>query len=63
MSQPKIDIREPSTSQIDYAARVKKAWGDEWFKHETAYEFSNGRKFETSTPTGGPYGNSAAWPD
>lgn len=56
-----IDERPPSTSQLSFAAQVRKQWGDEWFKKEVAYRFSNGRTFETSTPTGGPYGTSAEW--
>jgi hypothetical protein len=33
-------------SEFDYAALVRKQWGKEWNKKDTAYEFSNGRKFD-----------------
>ena len=45
----------PITRSIDYGALVRKAWGDEWLKKDTAYKFSNGRKFDVSEPQGGPY--------
>lgn len=34
---------------IDMVAEAKKAWGQEWNKPETSYEFSNGRKFVLRT--------------
>jgi hypothetical protein len=33
---------------------VRDAWGDEWHKKETVYEFGNGRKF-VARRVGGPY--------
>ena len=44
-----------TTKQLDYAALVRKVWGEELNKKETAYEFSDGRKFEDSGSNGGPY--------
>ena len=40
-----------TTREIDYAAEVKKQWGKEWNKPEVVYEFSNGRKFESTDRT------------
>lgn len=45
----------PQTRTIDVSALVRQAWGDEWMKKDTGYEFSNGRKFDVSEPQGGPY--------
>lgn len=40
---------DPPTQRItDLKTIVVKAWGDQWLKPETAYEWSNGRKFESS---------------
>lgn len=44
-----------STSEIDYGSLVRKEWGKEWTKPDTAYEFSNGRKFEDTTLQGGSF--------
>jgi hypothetical protein len=33
-------------SEFDYAALVRKQWGKEWSKRDTAYEFGDGRKFD-----------------
>lgn len=39
----------PVTVRHDTAlARVRKAWGPEYDKSDVVYEFSNGRKFESS---------------
>lgn len=40
---------------IDLSAEAKKAWGPEWNKPETSYEFSSGRKFEERTEDAGIY--------
>ena len=45
----------PSSRSFDWGSLVRKAWGDEWLKKDTGYEFSNGRKFDVSEPNGGPY--------
>ena len=45
----------PFFSNIDYGARVREAWGDEWLIKEKVYIFSNGRVFRDSAPNGGPY--------
>ena len=52
------NVRKPvSTRTRDYGSEIRKAWGDEWHKKETAYEFSNGRKFVSPGDQGGPYGD------
>ena len=43
-----IPTDPPSTRSVDWAALVRKVWGDEWHKKETVYEFGNKRKFESS---------------
>ena len=43
------DPHEPSFRTIDLSAEAKKIWGSRWNAPETAYEFSNGRKFELRT--------------
>jgi hypothetical protein len=45
----------PGGREIDYAAMVRRKWGKEWNKPETAYEFSNGRKFQDTTQQGGSF--------
>lgn len=56
MSNPAVDTKTPTTRTIDYSAQVRRVWGDEWHKRETVYEFSNGRKFEsTDQSTSGIY--------
>ena len=49
----------PFYGNIDYGARVREAWGDEWLIKEVVYKFSNGRIFRDSTPNGGPYTGTA----
>lgn len=41
------------TSTRSWKEMVEKAWGKEWTKPDTVYEFGNGRKFEDSHE--GPY--------
>ena len=48
-------MNEVQTRTIDYAAWVRKLWGKEWNKPDTAYEFSNDRKFEDTTEQGGSF--------
>lgn len=37
---------KPTTArEIDWSALVRQRWGKDWNKPETAYEFSDGRKF------------------
>lgn len=50
-----IPTDPPQTSTRDWAAMVRKVWGDDWLKRETVYVFSNGRKFEDSGPNKGIY--------
>lgn len=40
--------QNPLFKPKDMKAYAQKAWGKEWDKKETAYEFSNGRKFDDS---------------
>jgi hypothetical protein len=35
-------------SDTNYKSLVIKEWGKTWGQQETAYEFSNGRKFEST---------------
>jgi hypothetical protein len=41
--------------ELDYTALVQRSWGKQWSKPDTAYEFSNGRKFEDTTHQGGAF--------
>ena len=45
----------PPVRPLDYAAMVRKAWGEEWNQRDPAYEFSNGRVFKDSGPNSGIY--------
>ena len=55
MAQGDVPTQKPVTRTIDYGAQVRRIWGDEWHKPEIAYEFSNGRKFNSPGKNGGPY--------
>jgi hypothetical protein len=59
MARSGVPLIPPVTRQISFGALVKQSWGDEWGKKDTAYEFSNGRKFDASEPNGGPYTGTA----
>ncbi len=59
MARGGVPTLPPATRDVSFGALVRKAWGDEWLKKETAYEFSNGRKFEDSGVNGGPYTGTA----
>lgn len=50
-----IPTDPPKTRSLDWAALVRKIWGDEWHKKEVVYEFQNKRKFEDSGPNSGIY--------
>jgi len=50
-----IPTTPPQGRSIDWAALVRKIWGDKWKKKDTAYEFSNKRKFEDSGEGSGIY--------
>ena len=43
------------TSTRSWADLVRKAWGKEYTKPDVVYEFSGGRKFESTDANGGPY--------
>lgn len=48
---PQVQTRELSWKEL-----CQKSWGRDWNKPDTAYEFSGGRKFEsTDSKQGGPY--------
>lgn len=49
---------DPVFREIDLSAEVRKLWGANWNKPETAYEFSNGRKFELRTEDAAIYASS-----
>jgi hypothetical protein len=49
------DAQWVRTKVIDWKQLVQQRWGKDWAKPDPAYEFSNGRKFDTPK-TGGPYG-------
>lgn len=36
------------TRKISVSAMVKKAWGSEYSRRDVVYEFSNGRRFEST---------------
>ena len=55
MAQGSVPTKPPTFREIDYGARVRNAWGDEWHKKDVAYQFSNGRKFVDPGANGGPY--------
>lgn len=44
----------------DLKSLVLKEWGKKWAEPETAYQFSNGRKFDDSGVNGGPYTGTSA---
>lgn len=50
-----VPTKPPSTRTLDWGAKVRQAWGDQWHEKEIAYEMSNGRKFKDPAPNGGPY--------
>jgi hypothetical protein len=55
MPQGSVPTKPPTFRTIDYGALVRKAWGDAWHQKETAYQFSNGRKFDDPGANGGAY--------
>lgn len=55
MARGGVPTKKPNTSTKNWGAMVRNAWQDDWHKKETAYEFSNGRKFEDPAQNGGPY--------
>jgi hypothetical protein len=47
---------KPTTRTIDWTALVRKAWGDDYLKKEIVYEFSDGKKYQsTDSSTSGFY--------
>jgi hypothetical protein len=55
MARSGVPTKPPTTTTKDWGAAVRNAWGDAWHEKETAYEFSNGRKFVDPGKNGGPY--------
>lgn len=37
-----------TTRKTDFAAEARKHWGDEYYKPDAAYEWSNGKKYEST---------------
>lgn len=37
-----------TTRKTDFASEVRKHWGDEFYKPDVVYEWSNGKKFEST---------------
>jgi hypothetical protein len=55
MARGGVPTKPPVFRTLDWGALVRNAWGDEWLKKETVYEFGNGRKFVDPGASGGPY--------
>lgn len=55
MARSGVPTIPPTFRTIDYGAQVRRAWGDAWLEKDTAYEWSNGRKFDDIGAAGGPY--------
>lgn len=47
---PTEEAHDVTLKTINWNAEVRKIWGPEWNKPGTAYEFSNGRKFNQRRP-------------
>lgn len=55
------DTNAPSSRLIDWAALVRKAWGPEFNQPDKAYEFSNGKAFNsTDGNRGGIYSGTSS---
>lgn len=51
MSTPFIPVKngkKVTTSQFSWEQMCIQAWGEEWNKPDTAYEFSNGKKKDST---------------
>lgn len=55
MARGDVPTTPPIFKTVDWGAMVRKSWGDAFHKKETAYLFSNGRKFDDPEGYGGPY--------
>lgn len=55
MARSGVPTTPPTFRTLDWGSMVRNAWGDEWHNKETAYEFSNGRKFQDPGAFGGAY--------
>jgi hypothetical protein len=49
---------DPTFTEINLSAEIKRLWGPKWNAPEPAYEFSNGRKFELRTGDAAIYASS-----
>lgn len=58
MAENDIRPNNPNFRTIDMGAEARKAWGPEWNKPETSYEFSNGKKFTLRTEDAAIYSTS-----
>lgn len=48
-------VETVKTRIINWAAEVRKEWGEDWNKPEPAYQFSNDRKFDDTGDNHGVY--------
>lgn len=55
-----IPTATPRTRTLDWAAYVRKVWGDEWHKKEVVYKFSTGREYRDSGAGHGIYTGTGA---
>lgn len=55
MARGDVPTTPPITRTVDYGAKVREMWGDAYLIPEVAYRFSNGRTFNDSGISGGPY--------
>lgn len=55
MARGGVPTKPPVFRTLDWGALVRNAWGDEWMKKDTAYEFQGNRKFDSPGSSGGPY--------
>ena len=55
MARGSVPTKPPVFRTLDWGALVRNAWGDDFLKKDTAYQFGNGRKFQDPGSSGGPY--------
>lgn len=55
-----VPTTPPSTRTIDWAAYVRKVWGDEWNRKDIVYVFSNGKVRRDSGGNSGIYSGTGA---
>lgn len=62
MPRGSVPTTPPIFRTTDWGGLVRRAWGDAYHQKETAYQFSNGRKFDDSGAFGGIYLGTATSP-